>query len=191
MSKVSDAKEIWVRRIFRSPSIMEGKIANQSLRRRITMRTFDLSPLYRSTVGYDVFADLLDRLHSKEVAQTSYPPFNIEKTSEDSYRISIAAAGFSKDELELVVSENQLVVTARKSGDDDARQFLYRGIAQRAFEKKFQLAEHVVVSGAAYEDGMLHVDLRREVPEVLKPRQIKIDSSVGLDQPSNVESLVA
>ncbi len=155
------------------------------------MRTFDLSPLYRSTVGYDVFADLLDRLHSKDVPQAGYPPFNIEKTSEDAYRISIAAAGFARDELEIVVRENQLVVTARKGADDDGRQFLHRGIAQRAFEKKFQLAEHVEVAGAAYEDGMLHIDLKREIPEVLKPRRIKIESSVSLNKPSKVETLVA
>ena len=142
------------------------------------MRTYDLSPLYRTTVGFDQFADLFDRAFSNEVGTASYPPFNIEKTSENAYRISVAVAGLSEKELSVNVHGNQLVVSARKSEEDEGRVFLHRGIAQRAFEKKFQLADHMIVTGAKNENGMLHIYLKREIPEALKPRQIKI-STVG------------
>lgn len=138
------------------------------------MRNFDFSPLYRSTVGFDQFADLLDRVFAGDVNQPAYPPFNIEKTAEDAYRISIAAAGFAEEELNVEVREGQLIVSARKTVEDDKRTFLHRGIAQRAFEKRFQLADHVKVVGASMENGMLHVDLAREIPEALRPRRIEI-----------------
>lgn len=143
------------------------------------MRNFDLSPLYRSTVGFDHFADLIDRTFSGEVAQqNTYPPFNIEKTAEDAYRTSIAVAGFSDEDLTVETRDNQLFVVARKAEEakDEGKTFLHRGIAQRAFEKRFQLADHVFVSGASVENGMLNIDLVREMPEALKPRRIEIAS---------------
>ncbi|WP_413873990.1 Hsp20 family protein [Albidovulum sp.] len=138
------------------------------------MRTFDLSPLYRATVGFDRVADLMDRVLSADVAQPTYPPYNIEKTDENAYRISIAVAGFSGDELNVEVKEGALIVAARKAGEDPAKTYLHRGIATRAFERRFALADHVRVSGATHADGMLHIDLVREVPEALKPRRIEI-----------------
>ena len=138
------------------------------------MRTFDLAPLYRATVGFDQIADMMDRVLTNDVSQSSYPPYNIEKTADDAYRISIAVAGFSDDELTVEVREHSLVVSGRKAEDEGERTFLHRGIATRAFERKFQLADHVHVTGAAHEDGMLHIDLKREVPEALKPRRIEI-----------------
>ena len=141
------------------------------------MRTFDLTPLYSTSVGFDRFNDLLDKAFSKEIGPTSYPPFNIEKTSENSYRIAIAAAGFSTEDLTVEVRENQLHVTASKSETKDDSSYLHRGIAQRAFRKQFALADHVRVVGASCVDGMLYIDLKREIPEALKPRKIDIKSS--------------
>lgn len=138
------------------------------------MRTYDLSPLYRASVGFDRMADLLDRVMSQDTTAPSYPPYNIEKTGEDAYRISIAVAGFTEAELGVEQRETELVVTARKAKDETPRTYLHRGIATRAFEKRFQLADHVRVTGALHENGMLHIDLIREVPEALKPRQIEI-----------------
>ena len=141
------------------------------------MRTYDLSPLYRATVGFDRVADLVDRALSADTGNQTYPPHNIEKTSDDSYRISVAVAGFTADELAVEVKENALIVAARKSADDADRKYLHRGIATRAFERRFHLADHVKVSGASHENGMLHIDLVREVPEALKPRKIEIARS--------------
>jgi len=138
------------------------------------MRTLDFAPLYRASVGFDQIADMMDRVLSSDLGQPSYPPYNIEKTSDDTYRISIAVAGFGEDDLSVEVRENALIVAARKSQADTERSYLHRGIATRAFERKFQLADHVHVTGAAHENGMLHIDLKREVPEALKPRQIEI-----------------
>jgi molecular chaperone IbpA len=139
------------------------------------MRNFDLAPLYRATVGFDRFADLMDTvLRAEANNQPSYPPFNIEKTAEDSYRISIAAAGFREDDLNIEVRENALIVTATKPEDDAERTYLHRGIATRAFERRFHLADHVRVMGASLVNGMLDIDLVREVPEALKPRRIEI-----------------
>ena len=138
------------------------------------MRTYDLSPLYRATVGYDRFADMMDRVLSSDVQAPSYPPYNIEKTDETTYRISIAVAGFSGDDLSVEVKEHQLIVAAKRADGDDTRSYLHRGIATRAFERRFHLADHVRVSGATHADGMLHIDLVREVPEALKPRRIEI-----------------
>lgn len=138
------------------------------------MRHFDLAPLYRATVGFDQIADLMDRVLASDVAQPSYPPYNIEKTADDAYRISIAVAGFSEADLSVEVKEHALVVSARKSEADEGRSFLHRGIATRAFERRFTLADHVRVTGASHENGMLHIDLKREIPEALKPRRIAI-----------------
>ena len=138
------------------------------------MRSFDLAPLYRATVGFDRIADLMDRVLTNEVAQPTYPPYNIEKTDENAYRISVAVAGFTPDELSVEIKEGTLFVTARKAPEEGARNFLHRGIATRAFERRFALADHVRVTGATHEHGMLHIDLVRETPEALKPRRIEI-----------------
>jgi molecular chaperone IbpA len=138
------------------------------------MRTFDLSPLYRATVGFDQIADLMDRVLTTDVATPNYPPYNIEKTADDAWRISIAVAGFSDSELSVEVRENALIVAARKAEDETPRRYLHRGIATRAFERRFHLADHVRVTGATHVDGMLHLDLVREVPEALRPRRIEI-----------------
>ena len=141
------------------------------------MRTFDLAPLHRATVGFDQVTDLMDRILSNDTAPQSYPPYNIEKTADDSWRISIAVAGFSDEDLHVEVKENALHVTAKKAEDDAERTYLHRGIATRAFSRRFHLADHVKVTGATHENGMLHIDLVREVPEALKPRRIEIVSS--------------
>lgn len=138
------------------------------------MRNYDLAPLYRASIGFDQIADMMDRVLSGDGNQPAYPPYNIEKTADDAYRISIAVAGFSDEDLSVEVRENALIVSARKSDEAQDRSFLHRGIATRAFERKFQLADHVRVTGASHADGMLHIDLVREVPEALKPRQIEI-----------------
>ena len=146
------------------------------------MRSFDLTPLYRATVGFDQIADLMDRALASDVGQNSYPPYNIEKTDDDAWRISIAVAGFSENDLAIELKDRSLHVTARKAEDDDAeRKYLHRGIATRAFERRFHLADHVKVVGASHENGMLNIDLVREVPEALKPRQIKISASGKTD----------
>jgi molecular chaperone IbpA len=145
------------------------------------MRTFDLAPLYRATVGFDRVADMMDRVLASEVAQPGYPPYNIEKTAENGYRISIAVAGFTADELTVEVKDNTLFVVARKAAEDAGRTYLHRGIATRAFERRFALADHVKVTGAAHENGMLHIDLVRETPEALKPRRIEIARSTDIE----------
>ena len=138
------------------------------------MRTYDFSPLYRATVGFDRIADMMDRVLSADVAQPTYPPYNIEKTDENAYRISIAVAGFSGEDLSVEVKEGALIVSARKNAEEPEKTYLHRGIATRAFERRFALADHVKVTGATHADGMLHIDLVREVPEALKPRRIEI-----------------
>ncbi len=140
------------------------------------MRTFDLAPLYRATVGFDQIADLMDRVLSDNGGAQTYPPYNIEKLGQDAWRISIAVAGFSEKDLTVEVRENALIVSARKAEGEaeDGRTFLHRGIATRAFERRFALADHVRVTGATHADGMLHIELAREVPEALKPRRIEI-----------------
>lgn len=145
------------------------------------MRNFDLAPLYRATVGFDQIADLMDRVLTTDTAQSTYPPYNIEKTDDDSYRISVAVAGFSDADLSVEVRDHSLIVSAKKSADDAERKYLHRGIATRAFERRFTLADHVRVSGASHVDGMLHIDLVREVPEALKPRRIEIQTGETLE----------
>jgi len=145
------------------------------------MRHFDLTPLYRSTVGFDRLASVLDQVMASDVSQNTYPPYNIEKTGDDSYRITVAVAGFSEGELTVEAREGQLVISGRKAEGEspDAATFLHRGIATRAFERRFQLADHVRALDAVTENGLLHVDLVREVPEALKPRQIRIATKGG------------
>ena len=141
------------------------------------MRTYDFSPLYRSAVGFDRLAGLLESA-ARTSQENGWPPYNIETTGENAYRIEIAVAGFKPDELTLEVKENLLTVTGRKTANDDAaattRTFLHRGLAERDFERRFQLADYVVVSDAALADGLLSISLRRELPEALKPRRIEI-----------------
>jgi molecular chaperone IbpA len=135
------------------------------------MRTYDLSPLYRSTVGFDRLFDLLDHAGRGE---PNWPPYNIEKRGENEYRITMAVAGFARDEIELVQKENTLFVSGQKRGSDEGTQYLYRGIATRAFKQTFNLADHVKVRGANLEHGLLTIELVREVPEAMKPRRIEI-----------------
>lgn len=141
------------------------------------MRTvFDFSPYRRSTVGFDRLFDTLEAAAQGD-GGTNYPPYDIEKTGDDSYRITLAVAGFAEDEIELTAQQNQLIVSAKKSdatGEDEARQWLHRGIATRAFERRFQLADHVRVTTAKLDHGLLAIDLVREVPEAMKPRKIAI-----------------
>ncbi len=146
------------------------------------MRTFDFAPLHRATVGFDQIADLMDRVLTSEGSQPSYPPYNIEKLADDAYRISIAVAGFSEADLSVEVRENELIVSARKAEEDKTRTYLHRGIATRAFERRFHLADHVQVTGATHVDGMLQLDLVKEVPEALKPRRIAISSTKQIDK---------
>jgi len=144
------------------------------------MRTFDLSPLYRTTVGFDRLFNLLDSVGGGETAQP-YPPYNIERTGQNAYRITMAVAGFGEGDLELQAKENVLTVKGEKREDkqDGEREVLYRGIAARAFERRFQLADHVEVTGASLENGLLHIDLVREIPEAMKPRKIAIGGSAN------------
>lgn len=138
------------------------------------MRQFDLTPLYRSTVGFDRLFSMLDQVSGEGVP--TYPPYNIEVTGENAYRISVAVAGFSPDELSIETKESTLTIRGEKgaSGDDRRTEVLYQGIAARAFERRFQLADFVQVTGASIENGLLHVDLVREIPEAKKPRSIPI-----------------
>ena len=141
------------------------------------MRTFDFAPLHRATIGYDQIADLMDRVMTNDGPQQTYPPYNIEKIADDAYRISIAVAGFAEADLDVEVKENALIVSAGKADEAEQRSYLHRGIATRAFERRFHLADHVRVTGASHVDGMLHIDLQREIPEALKPRRIDIAST--------------
>ena len=141
------------------------------------MRTFDVSPLYRSTVGFDRLFDMLDAAARVEPLN-NWPPYNIEKTGEDQYRISMAVAGFLPSEIELVQEGNRLLVSGQKHPEQEGVQVLHRGIATRAFKQSFSLADHVKVSGANLENGLLTIELVREVPEALKPRRIEIASNL-------------
>lgn len=142
------------------------------------MRSYDLSPLYRATVGFDRMMNLLDSAARVDESAPAYPPYNIEKIDEDSYRISMAVAGFAEEELDITVTENSLVISGKKEkGADKDNKFLHRGIANRSFQRSFELADHIRVAGAALENGLLHIDLVREVPEAMKPRSIKIDTT--------------
>ena len=154
------------------------------------MRTFDLAPLYRSTVGFDRLFDLFDQAAGHDGAP-GYPPYNIERTGENDYRVSVAVAGFSEADLSIEAKENTLTIRGEKQArtDEHTGETLYQGIAARAFERVFQLADFVQVKGATLENGLLHVDLVREVPEAKKPRQIKIGNGNG--QPKVVDQKAA
>jgi molecular chaperone IbpA len=140
----------------------------------LMMRTFDFAPLYRSTIGFDHLSQLLDSIAQREQTQPSYPPYNIERLGPDDYRISMAVAGFTDGELKIQSEHQTLKVRGEKAEDSAERQYLHQGIAARNFERVFQLADHIKVVNAHLENGLLHVDLRREVPEAMKPRQIPI-----------------
>ena len=143
------------------------------------MRTFDFAPLYRSTVGFDRMFSVLDQLEGLEGAVPSYPPYNIERNGENAFRISVAVAGFTNADLSIETKENTLTIHGEKQATDEEKRsdVLYKGIAERAFERSFQLADHVVVRSAKLANGLLHIDLVREVPEAMKPRAIPIVSS--------------
>ena len=144
------------------------------------MKTFDATPLFRSSVGFDRMMDLFESVNRLDQAAPTYPPYNIEKTGEYEYRISLAVAGFSESDLEIEARENTLLVAGRQGKEDDEqRHFLHRGIAARAFERTFRLADHVRVVGASLENGLLHVDLVRDLPEAMRPRRIPIGASAG------------
>ncbi|HWI67176.1 MAG TPA: Hsp20 family protein [Nitrospiraceae bacterium] len=146
------------------------------------MRTFDFAPLYRSTVGFDRMFSMLDQFEGVEDSGSNYPPYNIERTGENAYRISVAVAGFTDADLSIDTNENRLAIRGDKQANDGEkiRDVLYQGIAARTFERSFQLADHVEVKGASLENGLLHVDLVREIPEAMKPRSIPIVSSSKL-----------
>ncbi|MBB4285226.1 Hsp20 family protein [Roseospira goensis] len=143
------------------------------------MRTFDLTPLHRFAIGFDNVSRLLDTASRLDDQATAYPPYNIEKVSDDDYRITMAVAGFTPEELDVTVHDSTLVISGRQARDEEQARFLHRGIATRAFERKFELADHIKVRGAAIENGLLHVNLEREVPEEKKPRKIAITGANG------------
>jgi molecular chaperone IbpA len=154
------------------------------------MNSFDLSPLFRSTIGFDRLARMVDSASRFDAAPT-YPPYNIESTGEDSYRLTMAVAGFARDEIDITVEKNSLVITgkAQKENEEAQGRYLHRGIARRAFERRFSLADHIKVNGASLDNGLLHVDLVREVPEEAKPRQVTINE--GASQPQMTEQKAA
>jgi molecular chaperone IbpA len=153
------------------------------------LRHFDLTPLYRSTIGFDRLGSLLDTLGAFEGDTPSYPPYNIERVGENEYRISMAVAGFGEKDLTIEVKENTLSIRGEKQAEVEQSTYLHRGIAARSFERRFQLADHVVVKGANLENGLLHVDLVRELPEAMKPRTIPIETKS--DKPRVIDSKAA
>lgn len=157
------------------------------------MRNFDLSPLYRSTVGFDRVFGMLDSLGNFEGGAPTYPPYNIERTGENAYRVTLAVAGFGENDITVEVKEGTLTVSGKKeeTSESDGKEVLYRGIAARSFERRFQLADHVQVTGASLENGLLHVDLVREIPEAMKPRTIAINGGKARKVEKQVEAKVA
>jgi molecular chaperone IbpA len=156
----------------------------------MVMDRFDFSPLFRSTIGFDRLTRLVDAATRVDNAALTYPPYNIEKTGEDSYRLSMAVAGFAPEEIDLTVQENSLLVTGKAKKEDENGRYLHRGIARRAFERRFSVADHIKVVGANLENGMLHVDLAREVPAAAKPRKIAIGTGQP-EQPQVIEQKAA
>ena len=142
------------------------------------MTTFDFAPLFRTSIGYDRLASLMNAAHRGE-SSNSYPPYNIQKAGEDQYRITMAVAGFAESELSITTENNKLTVAGNKAPEEEGENnaYLYRGIATRSFERRFNLADHVRVSGARLDNGLLHIELEREIPEAMKPRKIDIRSS--------------
>ena len=148
------------------------------------MRTYDMTPLLRSTIGFDRL--LNDLVEGQGKADAGYPPYNVELLDEDAYRITLAVAGFAEDDIEIEVNDRALKITGRRSDDDADRKFLHQGIAGRGFERRFQLAEHVRVTGASLVNGLLNVELAREVPEAMKPRKIAIGSGASEQRSAEV-----
>ncbi len=138
------------------------------------MNSFDFAPLFRSTIGFDRLTRLVDAATQLDSNALSYPPYNIEATGENAYRLTMAVAGFGAEDLDITAKEGALVIAGKAQKDEDQTRYLHRGIARRAFERRFQLADHIRVAGASLDNGLLHVDLVREVPEALKPRKIEI-----------------
>jgi molecular chaperone IbpA len=155
------------------------------------MRHFDLTPLYRSAIGFDRIGSLLDTLNTFEGEAPTYPPYNIERVAENDYRISMAVAGFSEGDLDIEVKEHTLSIRGEKRVEQENTTYLHRGIAARSFERRFQLADYVVVKGATLENGLLHVDLVRELPEAMKPRTIEIATKSETGQPNVLDSQAA
>ena len=160
----------------------------------MVMDGFDFSPLFRSTIGFDRLARLLDAAPRVDSASLGYPPYNIEKTGDDAYRLTMAVAGFSPSEIDVTVHENTLLVAGKAQKEEEKKNgngYLHRGIARRAFERRFSLADHMKVTGAKLDNGMLHVDLVHEVPEAAKPRKIAIGSNGEPVQPQVTEQKAA
>jgi molecular chaperone IbpA len=157
------------------------------------MRNYDLSPLYRSTVGFDRLFGMLDSLGNYDSSAPTYPPYNIERTGENAYRVTLAVAGFAESDINIEVKESTLTVSGKKeeTTESEGKEVLYRGIAARSFERRFQLADHVEVKGATLENGLLHIDLVREIPEAMKPRTIAINSAKPKKVEKQVEAKVA
>jgi molecular chaperone IbpA len=155
------------------------------------MRHFDLTPLYRSAIGFDRIGSLLDTLNTFEGEAPTYPPYNIERVAENDYRISMAVAGFSEGDLDIEVKEHTLSIRGEKRVEQENSTYLHRGIAARSFERRFQLADYVVVKGATLENGLLHIDLVRELPEAMKPRTIEIATKSETGQPNVLDSQAA
>ncbi|HVY51643.1 MAG TPA: Hsp20 family protein [Devosia sp.] len=149
------------------------------------MRDFDLTPIWRSTVGFDRLVDLIDD-SLRLAGEDNYPPYNIARTGEDNYRISLALAGFKPEEITVTAEQNMLTVEGRKAEKDD-REYLYQGISGRPFRRQFNLADYVEVKGASFEDGLLQVDLVRELPEAMKPRRIAVKSGPSRGEPQQIE----
>ena len=141
------------------------------------MTTFDFSPLYRSTIGFDHLANLLDNVSASERSQSAYPPYNIELLDADKYRISMAVAGFEENEINVEVEDSVLTIAASKISNEDERNYLHQGIAERDFKRQFRLEDHVQVVSATMNNGLLHVELVREIPEAMKPRRISINEN--------------
>jgi molecular chaperone IbpA len=204
--KISERmRNLWRRNAFHAREARSGSLlgAGPGVRRPspsrcsqedVVMRTYDFAPLYRSTVGFDRLFSMLDQAARVEPS-TQWPPYDIEKVADDAYRITMAVAGFSQDEIELTQHDTTLLVTGQKKDKDGEREYLHRGIAARAFRQSFSLADHVKVTGASLENGLLAVDLKREVPEALKPRRIAIGgtrTAIGQDNAlAQVENRVA
>ncbi len=151
------------------------------------MTTYDFSPLYRSAIGFERMANLLSNASRVEQG-SSFPPYNIESTGDDQYRITMAVAGFAEEDLDITSEQNTLTVVGGRNGQEQQREYLYRGIAQRNFERRFQLADHVRVNGARLENGLLHIDLVREVPEAMKPQKVQIESTRAVLESKQAEA---
>jgi molecular chaperone IbpA len=164
--------ELRVQAFVESLAISAGETMSLQME-DVTMRRFDFSPLYRQTIGFDHLANLIEQLASSE-GDNGFPPYNIERLGENEYRITMAVAGFAGNDLNIEVKEGTLSVRGEKSAESAEKAYLHRGIAARNFERRFRLADYVEVSGASLENGLLHVDLKREIPEAMKPRTIKI-----------------